>query len=84
MEVLQIKTFNKKTCAKIYEAIGASCYEGDCHGLDSASAIDFVFDEWATIKDLVVDLQLGVDVFLTENGWYIPAVFVSHFRTITI
>lgn len=82
MEVLQIKTFNKKTCAKIYEAIGASYYEGDCHGLDSA--IDFVFDEWITIKDLVVDSQLGADAFLTENGWYIPTVFVSHFRTFPI
>lgn len=83
MEVLQIKTFDKETCAKIYEAIGASRCKGDCHGLEEAELIDFVFNKWVTIKCLTVDVPFGMDVFLTENGWYVPSVFVKNFRTIT-
>ncbi len=82
MEVLQIKTFDKETCVKIYEAIGASCYEGDCHGLNEAEKVDFVFDDWVSVRKLKAEREY--DTFLTENGWYVPVLFVSHIRTIDI
>lgn len=82
MEVLQIKTFDKEDCAKIYEAICANCYEGDCHGLDEAEKINFVFNDWISVKNL--NVEPAFDTFLTEDGWYVPVPFVSHIRTINI
>ncbi len=79
MEVLQIKTFDKETCAKIYEAIGASCFKGDCHGLEEVYS--FKFNEWVSVKNLSEDEPF--DIFVTENGWNVPIPFVSHIRTIT-
>ena len=81
MEVLQIKTFDKETCEKIYEAIGASYRKGECHGLEEAELIDFVFDDWVSVRNL--NAEPGFDTFLTENAWYVPVPFVSHIRTIT-
>ena len=82
MEVLQIKTFDKETCEKIYEAIGASYHKGDCHGLEEAELVDFKFNEWVSVRNLYEEPPF--DIFLTENGWYVPVVFVSHIRTITL
>lgn len=81
MEVLQIKTFDKETCAKIYEAIGICCCEGDCHGLEQAELVDFVFNDWISVRSLNEESRF--DTFLTENGWFVPTAFVSHIRTNT-